>query len=775
MSPGSPSRSALLSIAALLVLGVTAAPAAGAALPAKSPGTLTPLLQRLGGPALRSAPPARQAAALGIAASGPGSLLRAGGRLLVEARFDHGALASRGALLAAGGQVLHASRAGQSATVAVPAADLAGIAAVPTVASVRPLRTPLLYAAGCEGGSVLSEGIGQLGVDSARSAYALRGKGVTVGILSDSFDAATEAAPGGPIATHAAADVASNDLPGPASTCSDQQVGTAVLEDLGPGGGADEGRAMAQIVHDVAPHASLAFATAFTGEEEFAANIERLARPVAEGGAGAKVIVDDVGYFEEPFFQDGPVANAIARVTAAGVTYLTAAGNDNLLDSEGHEIASWEAPQFRDAGACPAAVAALPEFNGTHCMDFAPGAGVDTTFGITVSAGATLTVDLQWAEPWGGVGTDLDALLLSGGQVVAAAADQNDGANGTQRPLEILQWENKAGTAQTVQLAVNRYAGGDPRLKLILLQNGSGVSATEYPQSSEGDVVGPAIFGHAGSAAAIAVGAVPFSNSSKPEKYSSRGPATHYFGPVQGAVPAPALGSPEVLAKPDLVATDCGATTFFASLSGGVWRFCGTSAAAPHAAGIAALMVQGDPAATPAEIRTAMTESALPVGAYPPSAVGAGLLSAGGALESLGVAPGGEDGPSTAVAAGTNATEPLSAGPSPGPAAGPEVAGAEPATWFERHPRHRLRTRRGAVRVGFRFASDQGGVAFLCQVDGGFFHRCGAALSRRFGIGPHVIRVKARGADGTVDASPAVFRFRVERVLRPGAPPRRRS
>ena len=124
-----------------------------------------------------------------------------------------------------------------------------------------------------------------------------------------------------------------------------------MLEDLS--GGADEGRAMAQIVHDVAPHATLAFATAFKGEAAFAANIERLARPVAEGGAGADVIVDDVGYFEEPFFQDGPVAAAIGKVTEEGVTYLSAAGNDNLFDGEGHEIASWEAPEFRDAGELP--------------------------------------------------------------------------------------------------------------------------------------------------------------------------------------------------------------------------------------------------------------------------------------------------------------------------------------------------------------------------------------------------------------------------------------
>lgn len=546
---------------------------------------------------------------------------------------------------------------------------------------------------------------------------------------------------------------------------------------------------MAQIVHDVAPHASLAFATAFTGEEEFAANIERLARPVEAGGAGAEVIVDDVGYFEEPFFQDGPIAAAIAKVTEEGVTYLSAAGNDNLFDSEGHEIASWETPEFRDSETCPTAVQALPEFNGTHCLDFNPSAGeTDDTFGLVVSAGATLTVDLQWAEARGGVSTDLDAVLLNaaGTEVLAGSAELNNGAKGTQRPVEIFQWVNKSSSARSVQLAINRFAGGDPRLKFILMQNGSGVTATEYPQSAEGDVVGPTIYGHAGSAAAIAVGAVRYNNSAKPENYSSRGPVTHYFGPVEGASPAAALSEPEVLSKPDLVATDCGVTTFFASPSAGLWRFCGTSAAAPHAGAVAALLAQGDPTAEPAEIRAAMTESALPVGEYGPEAVGAGLLHTQGALAALGVEPGGEDGPSEVV-------EPLEPGPEePAPAPeetpsvleesappvitqAPETTATAPATRILRHPRHRVRTRRATVRLLFRFGSDQTGVAFLCKIDRGRFHNCGARLSRRFAVGRHVVRVKARNSAGLRDATPAVFRFRVERVLTRVARHHRRS
>src|SRR5690349_21064338 len=124
------------------------------------------------------------------------------------------------------------------------------------------------------------------------------GAGVTVGVLSDSFDYL-----GG-----AAADEASGALP-PAS-----QV--TVLKDLpNPNNpaGTDEGRAMMQIVHDVAPGASLDFYTAFVSQQDFAAGIIALAND------GCRVICDDVGYFAEPFYQTGIVGSAIQTVEQEGV------------------------------------------------------------------------------------------------------------------------------------------------------------------------------------------------------------------------------------------------------------------------------------------------------------------------------------------------------------------------------------------------------------------------------------------------------------------------
>jgi len=703
----------------------------------------------------------------GLPSNGPGSVVREGDRVLVTARFERGAISAFPRLRQAGARIVSASRETQTVTLSAEPALLSEVASVPGLKSAWPVREPIVFGATgtCEGGAAISEGLAQLRVDDARQAFELRGSGLTVGVLSDSYDTAKLGSE--PPVTVAQDDVVSGDLPGPAGSCADQQLPVDVLDE-GPKGEGDEGRAMLQIVHDLAPHASLAFATAFKSEESFAQNIERLARPSSEGGAGADVIVDDVAWFEEPFFQDGPVAVAINRVTADGVSYLSAAGNDNLFDSAGREIASWEAPSFRDSLGCPTAIAKLKGLGGSHCMDFDPDAGSDTTFGITVGPKQVLTLDLQWAEPWNGVATDLDAFLLSSaGQILASAPTDNASPTGTQRPVEILQWENELNTAKTVELAINRFSGLAPRLKFILLQNGGGVSATEYPQSSGGDVVGPTVFGHAGAESAIAVAAVPFNNSAKVEPYSSRGPVTHLYRPVEGPLPALPLGAPEVIPKPDLAATDCGATTFFAFLSSGTWRFCGTSAAAPHAAAVAALVRQAKPTLSEQQVRDALAETAVPVGSFPAKAVGAGLLDAFAAIDGLPGPIEGGDSPSEPVppleSSATATTDPAPAAAPGTPQPLPTPVPSAPSTLILKHPPKLLRTNARSVRVSFRFGSDQEAATFLCKVDRGRFRACPARFARRFAPGRHRLAVKAQGAGGLFDPTPAVWRFRVVR------------
>jgi subtilisin family serine protease len=762
-------RRGWVSVALPTVLVALLAASSPASARTGAPSGLSPRLLKLAAPALRNASSRRQAAAVGLAASGPGSLLRRGNRILVYVRFDHGAIAALPAIRAAGGEVVDSSRARQTATVAVRPDDLRALARVADVASVSEAHTPFTAATCPTPGSVVSEGVHQLnagmGVGEAREKEpSLDGSGVKVGVLSDSFDAATEAVTGGPVATHALEDEESEDLPGENNPCGGE---LEVLHEFESSfeEAFDEGRGMAQIVHDMAPGADISFATAFEGEESFASNIEEL----AEKGAG--IVVDDVGYFEEPFFQDGPVAAAVDKVTSEGVTYLSAAGNDNLFDEEGDEIASWEAPEYRDSGDCPGAVRALAGFNAHHCMDFNPGAPVDRTFGIKVEPHEVLSVDLQWAEPWFGVETDLDAFLLNAkGESLTRSAAPNEA---TGEPVEIVQWANNSSSVKTVQLVVNRFSGsGGQPLKFILLQDGGGIAGTEYPKSGDGDVVGPSVYGHAGSASAIAVGAVRYEpregEAEGPEFYSSRGPVTHYFGPVKGNTPASPLG-PEVISKPDVTATDCGGTTFFAVFAGKEWHFCGTSAAAPHASGVAALMLDREPGASPEEIREALVTSSQGFAGFGPCAQGGGLVEALGALKAITGAPfaAKEECEPPESPEGEVFVAPGEWGVEEPPQPPPPPSGTEPSlpgTFFRRKPPHLVRTRARTARVVFRFGSDQAGVTFACRVDAGLFKPCGERFARRFPVGVHVLRVFARNAEGLGDPTPAVYRFRVKRL-----------
>ncbi|HTT94184.1 MAG TPA: hypothetical protein VMF55_05890 [Solirubrobacterales bacterium] len=772
-------RSPLLIAALLGALAALLAPtAAGAA----TTTALSPALATLAEPQVAAKSVPGQDAATGLPRSGPGSLTRIGGAVVLEAHFDSGALAAIPAVEEAGARVLDAGRRYQALALAIDPEDLAALAEVPGVKALTAAVEPRLAAVGggnaaairsnglCEGGSVISQGLGQLKVDLARAAYGTRGEGETIGVISNSFDSAGPQN-GNPVPTHAHEDEVTNDLPGPASTCSGQQAPVDVIAEAAPGLKAsnytDEGRAMLGVIHDLAPHAKLAFATGTPTELSYALNIEKLAAPVSAGGAGADVIVDDFSYPTEPFYQDGPIAAAIKRVTEKGVLYFSAAANENLFNSAGEEISSWEAPKFRASTSCGAKVvsflseALASEGKGPYepeCMDFDPGGAVDTQFGITVQPESPLSIDLQWAEPRFGVKTDLFAFLVTGSGPSEEIVDEGGNNELAPEPSVQLGWENKEATRQEVRLVIARCAGTcnpeasttlDPRLKFILMEDAYGVADTEYPKGKvEGteDTVGPTIYGHDGAAVVNTVAAVNWAESNTapkaPEPYSSRGPVTHYFGPVDGIDPAAKLAQPEVLAKPDITATDCASTTFFGILVPGAgWEFCGSSEAAEHAATIAALMQQGNPLSTPAQIVAAMESTATKFTVVDsPDAVGAGLVDAQAAMAAVG-ASAVDDPPSYVV-----------------PSLEEEEKAPAPTVTITKGPKSLGKENRPT----FEFVSTRP-VAFTCQVDGGAPQACASpyVVPSALADGPHGFVVIATDAQGRQGSS-GVYGFTVD-------------
>ena len=205
----------------------------------------------------------------------------------------------------------------------VPVEALVTLAKTPGVSAMHAVHRPTTNV-----GAVTQQGVVQHRVDQISPA--INGTGITIGVLSDSYNLATTFASGAPLTIHEAQDIASCDLPGTGNPCGNTQP-VVVFEDVGTSGGLDEGRGMAQLIHDMAPKARLGFATAFSGEVAFANNIRALAGvqglPNSRTGFAAQIIVDDVQYFDEGMFADTIVAQAVDDVTALGVSYFSSAGN----------------------------------------------------------------------------------------------------------------------------------------------------------------------------------------------------------------------------------------------------------------------------------------------------------------------------------------------------------------------------------------------------------------------------------------------------------------
>lgn len=608
-------------VAALVAAGLAlAVPSVPAGAQAAKGGPLSPRLQELVDAQPGADTASEQGAAVGLPATGEGSLLRRADRILVEVRgsdagaVDQAASASRAQVVAADGAV---------ATFAVDPGQLADLAASPGVISVVEVLTPaLVNGVGAtpggetpEGGEspitnatcpsgVVSQGDAQLKAALARTNNSVDGTGVKVGVLSDSYNNV-----GG-----ASADIASGDLPGPGNPCG-HTTAVNVISEL-PSGGSDEGRAMLQIVHDLAPGAQLLFASAFQGEQDFANQI------IALKNAGATVIIDDVSYFTEPFYQDGVVAAAINTVTAAGVSYYSSAGNSTRTIG-GKSIGSYEAPSYRPVS-CPSQLTSLST-GYLDCHDFNPTASTLNYEVLTVPAGQTLRMTVGWNQPQYGVATDFDVYLFDQASGVLRASAASDNAT-TGKASEYLSYSGGG----TFLLVIARWSGtATPRIKWI--SHRTPFSFITFDTSSGGDVIGPTIFGHNAAKSAITTAAVPSDNSNTVESFSSEGPATYCWQPVSGTSPSASM--PCTSKTIDLAATDGVSTTL--SPSSGLNPFYGTSAAAPHAGAVDALQRQARPCRTRAEVQTALVASGRAVGSFGVNSVGSGLIDATTAISGL--------------------------------------------------------------------------------------------------------------------------------------------
>lgn len=478
------------------------------------------------------------------------------------------------------------------------------------LSGVKFMRTSLAYT---NTGSITTQGDFVQHSDRLRASTlvpGLTGAGITVGILSDSFACTTAI-------RSEAQDISTNDLPANTQILSEYNALSSNPQATSSCQGAtDEGRGMAQIVYDVAPGTSIKFYTAFNGEADFANGI------IALQAAGAQIIDDDVGYFDEPTFQDGIVAQAINTVKGKGVAYFSSAGNSGRQAFE----AKWvDSGTVGAAGADNAGekLMAFTSADGTTTQNFLP---------LTVPAFQEQSLQiLQWDQPYttgapnsGGNTSSLDICLTDSTGAVLHNFCSGPTPVGTDSVA--ITGLDTDGTTTAYGVQVGLVAGTPPpgRIKIIFGDDGGGSQA-----GAAFATYSPTIQGHPLAAGANAVGASYF--RANPvclpavypnyllESYSSAG-----GDPVLFDVTGKALATPVIRQKPNFVAPDGGNTTFFAQILGargdsvlqcenapGTYNFFGTSAAGPHAAGIAALLMQAQPNATPDLITQALQKSTI--------------------------------------------------------------------------------------------------------------------------------------------------------------------
>jgi len=350
-----------------------------------------------------------------------------------------------------------------------------------------------------------------------------------------------------------------------------------------------------------------------------------------------------VGYFDEPFFQDGLVAQSVNAVEAGGVAYFSSAGNNGTLAYDNNS------PNF-------SFVSTSSPNSGEKLLNFAPsGPPTATTTMLPVTIpplvpGEFVAIVVEWDQPFvtgaphsGGSTSAIDVCITdpTGNDIIdngnLTAATCSGPSTVGQDPVQIMIIDNPANnpnnsSQETLNIVVG-VANGTTlpgRIKVVVEDDGAGSQITSYATNSG------TLQGHPSAVGAAAVGAVFFPNTlscgaTTPtlEAFSSAG-----GDPILFDVNGNRLVTPEIRQKPDFVSPDGGNNTFLGFQIAGTGftdnssvpqcanntnfpNFFGTSAAAPHAASIAVLMLQADASLTPTQIYSILQQSTVPIGVTP--------------------------------------------------------------------------------------------------------------------------------------------------------------
>ncbi|MHB8377638.1 MAG: S8 family serine peptidase [Dehalococcoidia bacterium] len=456
----------------------------------------------------------------------------------------------------------------------LPVAQLQAASALASVTGVR-----LPDYGFVQTGSVTTQGDSILGSATLRSQLTASGSGVRVGVISDGMEGLTTAqasgnlAPGVDITTcNVALQTGSPPPPPPSPTA--------------PGAGA-EGTAMAEIVQDIVPNAQIVFGYFGSNVGGTALDFNAAVNCLA---AHTDVVVDDIAWFNTGP-NDGTSlvsANTTIALNSPGNPirgYYTSAGNYAQNHYRGDY--AYSGFVFNGTGG---------DFWGLQQFQAAPGttdAGSGLVCGavrcgdtVQIAAGGSLTVFLQWNDPWNGSSNDYDLLLQDNftHTVSLMSGGVQDGSPSA-HPREAFFVSNAHGVTTNYNILIGNYKNlAAPRTfdMYVICRScywfNTGLPAPDNLSAHNYNTLAGSLPNESDAAGGVlSVGAISAANTpsyNTIDYYSSRGPT------VDNRI------------KPDITGIDCvaisGAAGFFNP-------FCGTSAAAPHIAGIAALLLSCNP------------------------------------------------------------------------------------------------------------------------------------------------------------------------------------
>jgi hypothetical protein len=439
----------------------------------------------------------------------------------VEVDIQYRGAADLAALRALGANIKLSVAALKTVEITVPPRYLRWLASLPWVVRVRFPHYTFTNgtASGAASASVDARAKQVMHVDQLRKAIATTGKGINVLVISDGADHHADAAKAGLL---------------PSSIYVDSKVS----------GHGDEGTAMLEVVHAIAPDAQLGFCGPASDVAELACLNDEVST------FSATIIVTDLNYVGvDAYHGGGSFLTGIRTFIGAhpDVVFINIAGNSAQKFFQGPYTAS----------ANPQNIGGQ-QYKSVEDFGAATGKISDTGDTFSLTANETTVIDLQWDDNWVNP-TESYALFLldNSGNVLAAAKAR-------QQPDRYIQYTNSGKATQAVNIVV---ACASPTCSKRFFIKGLHLNkaAFQYGSSaSSADAIG-VIKG------VVSVGAVYVSTPDKIDPESGRGPALS-----DGSI------------QPTFVAPDCVAYVGYGSFSGST--FCGTSAAAPQVAGVLALL-----------------------------------------------------------------------------------------------------------------------------------------------------------------------------------------